>query len=313
MTAAAGLATRRIPAQAYEALADALSVMWWNKSPFEMHLRIALHDHPEILARLDFSQPKRAVAGAVAHMLSQDGRYIRATLKMMADLAQTLIFPNLAIQADADQLITRAKQAVANLNQVACPYLDDLDDQRQVTALFHQGTESARAAHNFFASSLADIKAKFVALEIAPDPQQRGRDFEKVLYRLLDLFDMQPRMAYNLPHEQIDGSFTFDTDDFLLEAKWCKARPERDQADIFAAKVQRKGRNTLGLFVSVTGFTQGFLTAPHAHGCPFITLDGDDLYLILDGRADLSEALRQKRRHLNDTGICHLPVRVFGI
>ncbi|WP_432073178.1 hypothetical protein [Streptomyces wuyuanensis] len=31
---------------------------------------------------------------------------------------------------------------------------------------------------------------------------------------------MEPRLSYSLEYEQIDGSLTFDTDDYIVEAKW---------------------------------------------------------------------------------------------
>jgi hypothetical protein len=287
-----------------------MAAICWNKAPFERHVRMALHEHPELLARLDFSQVKRSVAGMVAQLLAEDARYHQTTLQMMTELAEMTVFPNLVTQVDADQLTARARSAIEALRKITEGYRVDLDGQVRVQARQH-AAQAERAAQRRFDDLLAEVKAEFVMLSASTDPQGRGRQFESVLYRLLDLHDMQPRIAYNVPFEQIDGSFTFDTDDFLLEAKWCQSRIEREQADVFAAKVQRKGRNTLGLFVSISGFTQGFLEIPHGNGCPFITLDGDDLYLVLDGRIRLDEVLQRKRRHLNDSGQCHLSVRSF--
>ncbi|WP_344087207.1 hypothetical protein [Luedemannella helvata] len=271
---------------------------------------MALHEHPELLARLDFSQVKRSVAGTVVQLLATDARYHQTTLGLMVELSEMTVFPNLSSQVDADQLITRARKAIDALRAITRQYRADLDGQERAQA--RQRADQARlAAQRSYDEALGQIKSDFVRLDASGDPQGRGRRFETVLYRLFELHDMQPRIAYSLPHEQIDGSFTFNTDDYLLEAKWCKPRIEREQADVFAAKIHRKGRNTLGLFVSVSGFTQGFLEVPHASGCPFITLDGDDIYLVLDGRIRFDEVLQTKRRHLNDTGNCHLPVRSF--
>lgn len=52
-----------------------------------------------------------------------------------------------------------------------------------------------------------------------PNPQQRGLTLEPFLRRLFTLFDLDPRSAFALQGEQIDGAFTFDTDDYLLEAR----------------------------------------------------------------------------------------------
>jgi hypothetical protein len=43
-----------------------------------------------------------------------------------------------------------------------------------------------------------------------------------------------------------------------------------------------------------------------------MTLNGDDLYSVLDGRIALDDVLRRKKRHANDTGSCYFPVnRMF--
>lgn len=44
---------KRISAQAYQALREALSVITWNKGAFESTLRDALRTHPELLGGLD--------------------------------------------------------------------------------------------------------------------------------------------------------------------------------------------------------------------------------------------------------------------
>jgi hypothetical protein len=50
------------------------------------------------------------------------------------------------------------------------------------------------------------------------DPHARGRALETFLNELFRLFDLDPQAAYSLEREQIDGAFSFDTDDYVLEA-----------------------------------------------------------------------------------------------
>ncbi|NED89510.1 hypothetical protein G3I76_56735 [Streptomyces sp. SID11233] len=46
----------------------------------------------------------------------------------------------------------------------------------------------------------------------ATDKHQRGTDFEGFINELFALYDLEPRAAYIMEHEQIDGAFAFDTD-----------------------------------------------------------------------------------------------------
>ncbi len=110
--------------------------------------------------------------------------------------------------------------------------------------------------------------------------------------------------------EQIDGSFSFDTDDYIIEARWRSAPTDRADGDVFAAKVQSKGKNAMGLYVSIAGFTTPFLKR-FEESTPFITLDGSDLYMILDDRVRLDDLVRAKKRHANDTGSCYLPAATY--
>ena len=88
------------------------------------------------------------------------------------------------------------------------------------------------------------------------DVHERGRQFENFLNSLFALFDLSPRLAYSLANEQIDGSISFDTDDYIIEAKWTKVPVSREQADAFSKKVERKGKNALGLIVSINGVSE---------------------------------------------------------
>jgi len=72
--------------------------------------------------------------------------------------------------------------------------------------------------------------------------------------------------------------------------------------------VERKGKNTLGIFISVSGFSRGAIDA-YREKTPFIAIDGDDIFLVLDLRVQLDELLKRKKRHASDTGSCSFPAR----
>ncbi|MFD9592265.1 restriction endonuclease [Kitasatospora sp. NPDC059973] len=105
----------------------------------------------------------------------------------------------------------------------------------------------------------------------------------------------------------MDGSLSFDTDDYIVEAKWWKEPMEREHVDIFDAKVRRKGKNALGLYIAVNGFTAGAVRE-HDRRTSFVTMDGGDLYAVLEGRIPLDELLKRKKRYANETGNCYFPV-----
>ena len=108
-------------------------------------------------------------------------------------------------------------------------------------------------------------RGRAVPLTRMSRPRNGVAGSQRFLVSLFELFDLEPRLAYSLEAEEIDGSITFDTDDYIVEARWRKDPVERGDADVFASKVRRKGKNALGLFVSVSGFTRGAInTYPEA-------------------------------------------------
>jgi hypothetical protein len=301
---------KRISTEAYQALRQALAVIVWNKRPFETYLRTALREHPELLGGLPFSEPKRVVADMLVDRLVENERkYQQVAVTLMLEVASMESFPNIELikdQEDRELRLTDARNAVERLRHLTKDYAGVLSERERLEA-DQDARRAQEDAQRKFADEVDALRQRFLTLQDeSDDPQARGRAFERLLTDFFTLFDMEPRLAYNLEREQIDGSLSFDTDDYVVEARWRKEPVDRGDADIFAAKVRRKGKNALGLFVSVNGFTKDALEQ-YRESTPFITIDGADLYLALDQRIRLDDLLKTKKRHANETGNCYLP------
>jgi hypothetical protein len=240
--------------------------------------------------------------------MANEPRYHDLTWRLMDDVVHRDTFPNLAQQTDAAHLIEQARAAVAELRR----YTIDYAAEQRAEAEFERDLAKFREENRTtatFARTLAALRDEFMAMSADDsNPQQRGLDFETFLYKLFALFEMEPRLKYSLEYEQIDGAMTFDTDDYIIEAKWWKPRVERVEMDALRTKVERKAKNTLGLFISVSGFSAGALAA-YRESTPLITMDGDDLYFVLDARVRLNELLKRKKRYASETGSCYFPAR----
>lgn len=304
---------KRISSEAYQALRDALSVVTWNKRPFETLLRTALREHPEFLTGLNFSEPKRHVADQLVDRLVQtEHRYQDVTLRLMLEIASMTTFTNIEQIKDQEDRALRlreAKVAVERLRGITAQFADHVAAREKVAAQREAARAQAEAARRFD-DEVAALKQRFLEMQAQEDVHKRGYAFEGLLGDLFRLFDMEPRLAYELQREQIDGSLSFDTDDYILEARWRKNPVSRRDADDFASKVRRKGKNALGLFVSVNGFAATALEE-YNHSTPFIAMDGYDVIMVLDSRVRLDDLLRAKRRHANETGACYLPVNAL--
>ncbi len=149
---------------------------------------------------------------------------------------------------------------------------------------------------------IAQLSRRFQELVVISDHQERGRLFETFLHDLFAAHDLNPRGSFKIVGEQIDGALEFEGTQFLLEAKWEKKRQRAAPLDSFSKKVERKLENTLGLFISLEGYTDEGLAAIRGGRPALILMDGEELALVLQGMVDFRELLKQKVRHAAQTG-----------
>src|ERR1700680_2973350 len=303
---------KRIAPGAYQALRDALPVIFWYRRPFKNFLHASLRDHTELLTGLDFDQVKRDVADAlVDQLITHEQRYRDVTLELMMQIAGFERFPDLEALADASVRVAHAQAAVAELRRWTGAYSRELSEIAQEASRIAASRQKADVLRKF-RDDIEGLRQEFLRLHAVADSIARGSEFETFLGSLFVLFDMEPRLKYSLEHEQIDGSFSFDTDDYIVEARW-RAKPSgREHADVFAKKVERKGKNALGLFVSVNGFTSDTLET-YSEATPFMVMDGLDLMAVLEQRVRLDDLLRRKKRHANETGHCYYAAAEIGV
>jgi Restriction endonuclease len=90
-------------------------------------------------------------------------------------------------------------------------------------------------------------------------PQARGQQFEVFLKALLN--GMDPRIRIRPDGEEIDGSFAHRDRYFLLEAKWRRKPLPASAIYAFKGKVDGKLAGTLGVFVSMSGYSRDAVDA----------------------------------------------------
>ena len=302
---------KRISTTAYQSLRNALPLVTWYKRPFETLLRTSLREHPELLIGLNFGETKRIVADTLVNELSQrEDKYQEVTLQLMLEIASMTRFPDIESIKDIKDRqfrIDEARRAVSDLKSVTEIYSKDLEETQKQEAARIAGLAQSAALRRFN-DDIEELRSRFLEQQKETEPHARGYAFESILADLFLLYDLTPRLAYKIELEQIDGSISFETDDYILEARWRTEQADRSDGDIFAAKVQSKGKNAMGLIISVSGFSSAFLERFKA-ATPFITMDGADMYAVLENRLRLDDLLRAKKRHANETGSCFLAAR----
>lgn len=280
----------------------------WFKNEYKRLVTSLFRTNPEILSGIDLALPKRqATDDIIDRLVENEHKYQSITIEAMIDLASKSSFSDIERLEEPDRStrLRDAKRAIDELKRVT----QELSAARNRAKLDESEREEFRAAaaqQRKFSDDLKDLFQKFREMSAESDKQQRGRNFEGLLSDLFNIYDLEPRLAYVIATEQIDGSFTFNTDDYILEAKWLAGAASRADVDVFDMKVRRKGKNALGLFVSINGLT-GDAVKVARDGTQFITMDGQDLSLVLEERLSLVDLLSAKRRHVNETGECFYP------
>ncbi len=163
----------------------------------------------------------------------------------------------------------------------------------------------ARERHS---QALLGLKEEFLQLNCEPDRNKAGLALEKLLNRLFELFELNPRGPFRVIGEQIDGSFELDSEIYLVEAKWENHRLSEKELLVFKGKIEAKSTFTRGLFIAlndVTGEAKEAITRGKAP--MFFVMNGHDLMMVLCQGISLTDFLRKRVRMLAEEGRMFVP------
>jgi hypothetical protein len=79
----------------------------------------------------------------------------------------------------------------------------------------------------------------------------------------------------------------------------------------FFKKVTGKADNTMGIFVSISGYTEVARKEASSAKTPLLLLDHSHLYLVLGGIMGMGDVVERIRRHASQTGEAYLAASDF--
>lgn len=139
-------------------------------------------------------------------------------------------------------------------------------------------------------------------------PQVRGFELEKLIYSILEIENLEPRSGYKPEGEQIDGSFFWNGQTFLLEAKWVEKPLPASSIYSFKGKLDGKFHTTSGVFISINGYSEDVEDAlKFGKSLNIILFDRDDMNLVFNGHISFLQILKFKLRQAGDTGSLLVP------
>jgi len=146
------------------------------------------------------------------------------------------------------------------------------------------------------------------------DKRNRGRQFELLLNNLLKIEDLEPRTSYRPDGEEIDGSFIFGNKIYLLEAKWHSTAIPASSIYQFKGKVDGKLVGTIGIFISMSGFSSEAVDAlTFGKSVNVILFDQSDLEISITEHNGLKKVLHQKIRIAAEEGHAFFPTKSISI
>lgn len=142
----------------------------------------------------------------------------------------------------------------------------------------------------------------FEELAKSNEPQKRGFLLQGLLNQMFLVYEIPVRKSFqrNDGGEQIDGAFSFQGWHYLVECKWTKKLADIRELDSLLGKVIRSGKQAMGLFISIEGWSinvpQLLKQNPEK---AIILMDGYDIRCVLNKDIELDVMLQEKITKLN--------------
>jgi hypothetical protein len=277
------MCAKKIAPAAIVALKEALTNLYWYKGDLRSFLTSTL-TNPALLSHLNWDDYKRNVVGAlVAYLERRQDEYQADLLKLMTEVARVDDFSHLERLEGGKQKASAARHSVQALRKLTGAHEALFDEQRKMEERRKKVHESLLRT-SAVKSKLEGLAKEYFKLLNPREPQLRGYRLEKIIRELFELFDLDPRASFKIVGEQIDGAFTFESVDYLFEGKWQQDPIGAADLDVLAGKLSRKLDNTLGLFLSVNGFSEDGVKAHSSGRRMMLLMDGSDLMAVLEGR-----------------------------
>ena len=287
------------------ALKEALCSVYWYKNELKGFLKVCL-TNPAILTEFDWTKYKRQIASDIVDYLYENpDKHLGDMTKVCYQICKITNYSHLTHLEDGAQKAAKAKIAVERLRQLVEPHQDIKKEQEDIKKRQLAAANKINA-NIAIKQKLEAIKSKYITLLSSENAQIRSFELEKIMYEMFELFDLDPKAAFKNLGEQIDGAFSLEGTEYLFEAKWQKELVNKADLAIFTDKVKNKLENTLGVFLSINGFSKDGVSAHQAGGSAIILMDGGDLMAVFDERIDFTSLILRKKRHAAQTGEIYL-------
>lgn len=282
--------SKRLSPAFIELTQDALLKAFWYKPS----LRLFLQQHSisdRALAQWHADQSKRDFILWLWPQLVKDEKGQNAILSMARSLAEMKHFPDLERKEDTKIRIPEARIAIARLREAVLAVNETMHETKEAERR-RKTAQKEMAAHIAVQQSVEKLQDRLTEITPQLGTQPGGYAFERWFYDLAIYFELDARAGYKAEGRQIDGALTIEGTTFLIETKFTNEPVGSPDIDTFMAKIESKADNTMGLFVSISGFNDGAKRAASKQRTPMLLIDHSHIFdLILRGVMTLPQVV----------------------
>lgn len=289
---------------------EAVLKSYWRRNALKKFL-LASHVKESFFAAWSNDESKRDLLDRLFLKLQATDKGKAVIFQMAKSLSDQTTFPDLRNWEDSDQKIQEAYKAVQELKA----YLKKQDEEVKSEKERKEAQERARAQREIIQRSLTDkakLQQQLDAMHSKVGTQEGGYEFEEWFYKLLDFCEITNRKPYKSGGRQIDGSMTHEGTTYLVELKFTKDQSGATDIDSLKAKVHKMADNTMGIMVSISGYSSTAITDASGSKTPLLIMDASHLYMFLSGAMGFGEIVSRVRRHASQTGEAYLPTNKFN-
>jgi len=215
------------------------------------------------------------------------------------------------LRDDTTDKLENAKRSISTLKS----YLSEQDEaifseeeKKKAREKLRKAKKNARESQK----NLQTLSKSLAELTTEIGTAEAGRAFEKWFYDLMQFCEIQTKRPYVTSGRQIDGSITIGDTTYLVETKFTTEQSGAPDIDVFRSKVESKADNTMGVFLSMSGYSKVAIFEASGRKTPLLLLDHSHTYRVLSGISSFRDVIERVRRHASQTGEAYLPPDKFS-
>ena len=289
---------------------DATLKSFWRKESLKRFLRnCSVPD--SIISTWGHEETKRTFLDRLFQGLNALPTREEIFSKMGKSLIDQVDFPDLQNWEDSKEKLSDAKAAVQNLKTYVAEQDRQLQDEKS-SAEAREKFRDMQVKMRKSQQDLENLSLSLSSLVAELGTESGGYKFQDWFFDLVEYFDIVLKRPYVHDGRQIDGSITILDTTYLVELKFTADAIGAGDIDSFLSKLGTVADNTMGIFVSMSGFTSVAIKTASRDKTPMVLMDFNHIYHVLGYKMSLQDTILRIRRHSSQTGEAYLALNKFS-